>query len=209
MRNLAAQAATANVTFNLGKWAYPGAQWLQLTNLLDGGSLTINLAAGTNSVPLTLQTNECRVYGVQAGPPPRPAILMNDGNFGFRSNQFAFNVSAMPGQVVVVQAATNLANWTDLQTNTHFWHGPFLLRRPQFARACPAILPRQGAIASFPEQSHNRSSRPARAQWQQTSSLGRCRVRNEKSPIRPFAPCTRGVHRMHKGCTSFSSVGIH
>ena len=44
VRNLAAQALTANVTFDLGKWAYPGAQWLRLTNLFDGGSFTINIA---------------------------------------------------------------------------------------------------------------------------------------------------------------------
>src|ERR1017187_7260953 len=117
VRNFASQAMTANVTFDLGKWAYPGAQWLRLTNLFDGGSLTINLAAGSNSVPLTLQAGEGRAYGVQAGPSPRPTILMNDGNFGVRSNQFAFNVSAMPGQSVVIEAAANLVNWAALQTN--------------------------------------------------------------------------------------------
>ena len=42
VRNFASQAMTANVTFDLGKWAYPGAQWLRLTNLFDGGSFTIN-----------------------------------------------------------------------------------------------------------------------------------------------------------------------
>jgi hypothetical protein len=117
VRNFATQATTAYMAFNLGKWAYPGAQWLRLTNLFDGGSLTINVAAGSNSVSLTLQANECRAYGVQVGPPPRPTILMNDGNLGFRSNQFAFNVSAMPGQFVVIEAASNLVSWASLQTN--------------------------------------------------------------------------------------------
>ena len=117
VRNFASQAMTANVTFDLGKWAYPGAQWLRLTNLFDGGSLTINLAAGSNSVPLTLQANECRVYALQAGPPPRPTILMNDGNFGFRSNHFGFNVTALPGQLVVIEGITNLVSWTAIQTN--------------------------------------------------------------------------------------------
>lgn len=117
VRNFASQATTANVTLDVGKWAHPGAQWLRLTNLFDGGSLTINLAAGSNSASLTLQANECEVYAVQAGPPPRPAILMNDGNLGFRSNEFGFNTTAWPGQSVVIEAATDLANWTALRTN--------------------------------------------------------------------------------------------
>jgi len=117
VRNFSSQAMTANVAFDLGKWAYPGAQWLRLTNLFDGGSLTINLAAGSNSVPLTLPGNECRVYAVQVGPPPRPTILMNDGNFGFRSNLFGFNVTALPGQFVVIEASATLVSGTGLQTN--------------------------------------------------------------------------------------------
>ncbi|MCX6926876.1 MAG: hypothetical protein NT154_27270, partial [Verrucomicrobia bacterium] len=117
VRNISSQPINANVAFDLGKWAFPGAQWLRLTNLFESGSLTINVAAGSNSVPLSLQANECRAYGVQVGPPPRPTILMNDGNFGFLSNQFGFNVSAMPGQVVTVEAAATLASWTALQTD--------------------------------------------------------------------------------------------
>ena len=117
VRNFASQSTTGNVRFEPGKWAYPGAQWLRLTNLFDGGSLTVDLAAGSNSVSLALQGNECKVYAVQAGPPPRPTILINDGGLGFRSNQFGFNVSAMPGQFVVIEGAITLANWTGLQTN--------------------------------------------------------------------------------------------
>ena len=117
MRNLAVQTTIASVTFDLDRWAYPGAQWLRLTNVLDGGTYTINLAAGSDSALLILQANECRVYALQAGPPPSPEILMNDGNLGFRSNQFGFNISAWPGQLVVIEAATNLANWTSVRTN--------------------------------------------------------------------------------------------
>jgi len=117
VRNFASQAMIGNMTFDLSKWAYPGAQWLRLTNLFDGGSLAINLAAGSNSTPIILQANECRVYGVQVGPPARPTILLNDGNLGFRSNQFGFSVSARPGQFVVIEAGATLASWTALQTN--------------------------------------------------------------------------------------------
>ena len=117
VRNIAGQSMSGNVVFNLARWAYPGAQWLTLTNLFDGGTLTVNVAAGSNSAPFTLQANECRAYAVQAGPPPRPAILMNDTNFGFFSNQFGFTVVALPGQVVVIEASPNFGDWTAVRTN--------------------------------------------------------------------------------------------
>jgi hypothetical protein len=117
MRNLAGQSATGNVTFDLGKWAYPGAQWLQLTNLFDGGVLTVNIAAGSNSAPFSLPANGCRAYGVQVGPQPRPTIVTNDGNFGFTNNQFGFTVVAWPGQSVVMDAANSSGIWIALQTN--------------------------------------------------------------------------------------------
>ena len=129
MRNLASQAMTANVALNLGRWAYPGAQWLRLTNLLDGGSLTITIAAGSNSAPFTLQANECRVYAAQVGPPPRPLILM-DGNLGFDSNRFGFNVSAWPGESVVIEAGTNPVSWMAVGTNLTSDNGVFPFRDP-------------------------------------------------------------------------------
>ena len=130
VRNFAAQAVTANVAFDLAKWAYPGAQWLRLTNLFDGGGLTINIAAGSNSVPLTLLNNECRAYALQAGPPPRPTILLDDGNFGFRAHQFGFTTAAWPGQFVVIEATTNLVSWSALQTNLLSDTGRFYFADP-------------------------------------------------------------------------------
>ena len=43
-----------------------------------------------------------------------------DGSFGVKTNQFGFNINWASGQVVVVQACTNLSNpaWLPLQTNT-------------------------------------------------------------------------------------------
>ncbi len=46
-----------------------------------------------------------------------PAILVNDGGFGIRTNCFGFNVRSSPGLVVVVDASTNLATWVPVQTN--------------------------------------------------------------------------------------------
>ena len=49
--------------------------------------------------------------------PAQPTILVNDGNFGFRSNGFGFNVSASSNQSVVLEASTNLVDWLGLTTN--------------------------------------------------------------------------------------------
>jgi uncharacterized delta-60 repeat protein len=46
-----------------------------------------------------------------------PTILVNDGSFGVHSNQFGFNVRAIPGQAVVIEASTDLVNWVSIQTN--------------------------------------------------------------------------------------------
>ncbi|MGD0745177.1 MAG: immunoglobulin domain-containing protein [Verrucomicrobiota bacterium] len=46
-----------------------------------------------------------------------PVILVNNPSFGVHSNQFDFNVSAVPGQVLVIETSTDLANWVPIQTN--------------------------------------------------------------------------------------------
>ena len=55
---------------------------------------------------------------------------MNDGNFGFRSNQFGFNVTAWPGQFVVIEAAANLLSWTPIRTNLLSETGLFYFADP-------------------------------------------------------------------------------
>lgn len=47
-----------------------------------------------------------------------PVILVDDDSFGFRTNRFGFNLTALIGQTVLVEASTNLQNWQPLQTNT-------------------------------------------------------------------------------------------
>ena len=49
---------------------------------------------------------------------PPPQILLNDGSFGIRSNKFGFNLTGATGQLVIVEASTDLLNWNPLQTNT-------------------------------------------------------------------------------------------
>jgi uncharacterized delta-60 repeat protein len=50
--------------------------------------------------------------------PPSVTILVGDGNFGFRANQFGFSLSGSAEQVLVIEGSTNLVNWLPLQTNT-------------------------------------------------------------------------------------------
>jgi len=51
-------------------------------------------------------------------PQTPPVIVTGDGAFGVVSNQFGFHVRGASGQVVIVEASTNLANWTPLATNS-------------------------------------------------------------------------------------------
>lgn len=48
----------------------------------------------------------------------RPVIVVNDGRFGFSSNRFGFNLAGAAGQVVTIEASTDLVTWSPLQTNT-------------------------------------------------------------------------------------------
>jgi hypothetical protein len=50
----------------------------------------------------------------------KPEMQTGDASFGIQTNQFGFNIAWASGQIVVVDACTNLANpsWFPLQTNT-------------------------------------------------------------------------------------------
>jgi hypothetical protein len=48
---------------------------------------------------------------------PRPVIEVSGPASGYHTNQFGFKVGAMPGRTLVIEASTNLANWTALATN--------------------------------------------------------------------------------------------
>jgi hypothetical protein len=43
---------------------------------------------------------------------------LNDRWFGVISNRFGFNVSGFSGQVVIVEASSNLLDWIPIQTNS-------------------------------------------------------------------------------------------
>ncbi len=60
------------------------------------------------------------MYGDRPTTLWQPQVQTTDPSFGVRTNQFGFNITWANGQVVVVEACTNLANpiWSPLQTNT-------------------------------------------------------------------------------------------
>jgi uncharacterized delta-60 repeat protein len=51
-------------------------------------------------------------------PTTPPQIVLNDRWFGVISNRFGFNVSGFSGQVVIVEASSNLLDWIPIQTNS-------------------------------------------------------------------------------------------
>lgn len=61
-----------------------------------------------------------------------PMILVNDGHFGFSSNQFGFDLSGSAGATVVIERSTNLVDWTALATNT-LGTGPLYFSDPAAA----------------------------------------------------------------------------
>ena len=54
---------------------------------------------------------------VVTGNPP-PVIQARDGSLGISANRFGFSFRGQSGQIVVVEASTNLVNWQPVQTNT-------------------------------------------------------------------------------------------
>ena len=50
--------------------------------------------------------------------PSTPAIIVNDGHFGFNSNNFGFNYSAPPGSTVIIEMSDDFLTWKAVGTNT-------------------------------------------------------------------------------------------
>ena len=123
VRNLSSQSLSANATLDFNKWAFTDAKWLRITNLFDASGKSIDLSTANPGapvvIPLSLQSGECRVYRIIAGPAPAPTILnSDDGAFGAGTGNFTFKVSAIPGQIVVIEKSSSLGGvWSAVRTN--------------------------------------------------------------------------------------------
>ena len=78
----------------------------------DNKSLTVYYLLGTTGWGATFKSLPTALW--------KPLMQTSDGGFGVQTNKFGFNISWASGQVVVVEACTNLSNpvWSPLQTNT-------------------------------------------------------------------------------------------
>jgi len=101
------------------------------TNLLAAyfeGNVPVDFAPGAppiffNDPNVTLYYLPGATHATLDGLPTAlwlPQVQNCDASFGIRTNQFGFNINWASGQVVVVEAATNLASpvWTPVATNT-------------------------------------------------------------------------------------------
>jgi hypothetical protein len=122
-----------------------GTTWTSLgagTRITGGWQLT-GISAPTNSL---LRARGFLSGGYQNGSSgyvetivhvvPPPVIVVNDGNFGLRTNHFGFDVTGGPGDLVV-EGSTNLSTWVALATNK-ISAAPFY-----FSDSTPATLARR------------------------------------------------------------------
>jgi uncharacterized delta-60 repeat protein len=114
---------------NLGDGARITGGW-QLTGLALDPNTPIRargyLTGGQNNVSSWYV--ESTINLIQA-----PKIIANDSAFGVHSNQFSFDIAAIPDQIIIIQASTDLQNWTPLATNT-LYSNPFHFTDPAYSQ---------------------------------------------------------------------------
>ena len=104
---------------NIAKW--DGNSWSTLGSGVTGGNISTLAISGNNLYvggSFIMAGNKLSPYLAEAilGS---ASIITTDSNFGFINgdNQFGFDITGDAGQVLVIQASTNLMDWTPLQTN--------------------------------------------------------------------------------------------
>jgi uncharacterized delta-60 repeat protein len=140
LTNLAGSGATFNVAvLGAGPISY---QWRKDGAKVTGGTAaTLALTnvqskdAGRYDVVVTnlfgCLTSTAALLTVQQ-PPPNP-VIVSDG-LGVHTNRFGFNVRASSGQIVIVEASTDLTNWLSVQTNIINSGGQFVFNDPEFPK---------------------------------------------------------------------------
>jgi uncharacterized delta-60 repeat protein len=165
------QVAAAGAPLLTYQWLKDGANLTDLGHLTGAQTPTLMLDnvsgedAGGYSVIVSNAfgsvTSGVALLTLNLPAPARPAILVNDGGLCFRTNQFGFNIRALPGQAIVIEASTNTVNWAPIQTNLTTTLGQIIFRDSKcglfprrFYRAAlfqgvlppPALLAADGAI---------------------------------------------------------------
>jgi hypothetical protein len=84
---------------------------LSNVNLGNAGNYTVIITSPYGSVTGAVATLTVTV------PNTLPQIIATNASFGFLTNQFGFDFSGAFGQTIVVDASTNLLQWTPLSTN--------------------------------------------------------------------------------------------
>lgn len=101
-------------------------------SLYSGGWVRVDLVIGPGEHALHWEFSGYDYYGgsgtsasayvdqVTFTPTPPPIIAVNDGHFGFATNQFGFNLIGSSNLVIVVEGCSDLANpvWSPVSTNT-------------------------------------------------------------------------------------------
>jgi hypothetical protein len=134
--NLASVTIPGSVT-NIGSGAFQDCA--SLTNIYFKGNApavsSVAFLADTNATVYYLPgTTGWVSFAYTAGVAAvlwNPLIQTGDGNFGFNSDQFGFDITGTAGIPIVVEASTNLAspNWTPLEALT-LTNGLFYFSEP-------------------------------------------------------------------------------
>ncbi len=109
-------------------------QWRKNGNSIGGAtasnySVTNAQVAATGAYSVEISNGLIAIVSSEATLTVNPALSLKsgDGNFGFVSNQFGFNVAGPSGQTIVVETSTNLIQWEPIYTNTLSTNGFYYL----------------------------------------------------------------------------------
>ena len=107
IRGVPGQAVVIEASSNLVHWTAIA------TNVVPNGGTVFFTDLDSGGLPLRFY--RARYY---EGALPAPRIGTGNAFPSIRTNAFGFNLSGVAGQIIVIEASSNLVNWTALATNT-------------------------------------------------------------------------------------------